>query len=129
MPEEIRERVKHTWFPKGNKPQNHKPVGHERITRDGYKEVKVSEPNVFKLYHRLIWEQHNGPIPKGYNIQFKDGDKLNTTIENLYIISRKEQMLKNNIHNYPKELIPLIILQGKLNKKIKQHGKKQNRGS
>ena len=57
------EKTKATRFKKGNIPGNHKPVGYERITKDGYIEVKTAEPNVFELKHRLIWAEHNGEIP------------------------------------------------------------------
>ena len=86
------EKTKATRFRKGHIPKNHKPVGHERITRDGYIEVKTAEPNVFEPKHRLVWVEYNGEIPSGYNIQFKDGNRQNASIENLYMISRSEQL-------------------------------------
>lgn len=85
-----------TCFQKGHRPKNHKPVGYERISVDGYIEVKVREPNVFKLKHRIVWEAHNGPIKRGENIQFRDGNSLNYNIENLYMITRNEQMKQNS---------------------------------
>lgn len=45
--------------------------------------------------HRWLWEQAHGAIPKGYNVQFKDGDTLNCVLDNLYLISRKKQLRKN----------------------------------
>lgn len=45
--------------------------------------------------HRWLWEQAHGAIPKGYNVQFKDGDTLNCVLDNLYLISRREQVRKN----------------------------------
>ena len=94
MSEEQLAKTKATRFKKGHVPKNHKPVGYERITRDGYIEVKTAEPNVFELKHRLVWIEHNGEIPPGYNIQFKDGNRQNVSIENLYMISRSEQLKK-----------------------------------
>ncbi len=92
-------RMIETQFKKGNLPHNTKPMGYERITRDGYIEVKVSErPNRktgernFIPKHRLIWEQINGPIPKGYIVIFLDGNSLNCVIENLALISRAEHL-------------------------------------
>jgi hypothetical protein len=35
------------------------------------------------LAHRIIWEMFNGPVPKGMEIDHKDGDKMNNKIENL----------------------------------------------
>lgn len=63
MSEEQLAKTKATRFKKGHVPKNHKPVGYERITRDGYIEVKTAEPNVFELKHRLVWIEHNGEIP------------------------------------------------------------------
>lgn len=95
---------------------------------DGYVEVKVRDgkkQNNFELKHRLIWEKHNGKISKGNNIQFKDGNRLNCKIDNLYMISRAEQVSKENtIHRYPGELKRAIRLTNKLNKQIKENESK-----
>lgn len=52
------------WFSRGHMPHNHKPVGSERISKDGYVEVKVAEPKKWRLKHNVIWENANGKIPK-----------------------------------------------------------------
>lgn len=125
MSKEAIERTKATRFKKGNIPPNHKPIGHERVTVDGYVEVKVRDGKKqknFELKHRLVWEQHNGPIPESHNIQFKDGNKLNCKIENLYMISRADQVAtENSIHRYPSELKRAIRLTNKLQKQIKDN--------
>lgn len=92
------EGCKKTWFKKGSIPINHRSIGSERINIDGYTEIKVAEPNKWKLKHRIIYEEHNGPIPKGYNIIFGDGDKSNLDINNLILVS-KEQLLILNRHD------------------------------
>ena len=79
-----------TSFKKGNTPHNHKPIGHERITVDGYVEVKVAEPNVFELKHRQIWEQQHGKIPGSHVLVFKNLNKQDCRIENLMLVSRAE---------------------------------------
>lgn len=71
------------WFKKGDKPKNWTPVGTERVRGDGYVWVKVAEPNLWQLKRRVVWEQHNGPIPRGQNIIYKDQNRLNTDISNL----------------------------------------------
>lgn len=122
MSEEAIEKTKATRFRKGRVPHNHKPIGYERINRDGYIEVKVRDETYtrnFELKHRFIWEKHFGPIPESHNIQFKDGNKLNCNIENLYMISRAEQVAtENSIHRYPNELKRAIRLTNKLQKQI-----------
>jgi len=120
MTPEAIEKTKSTRFKKGHRVWNHKEIGFERITKDGYIELKVAEPNVFKLKHRVMWEKHNGPIPKGYNIQFHDGNKLNCCMENLYIISRSDQLKYKNslIVRYPVDIQLAIRAKGALNRQI-----------
>ncbi len=118
-----------TMFKKGNTPGNHRPVGSERVNVDGYIERKVAEPNKWECKHRIIWKQAHGDIPKGYNIQFKDGNPLNCTLENLYIISRAEQMQTQNslMARYPKELQKVIRLRGAVKRQMTLHNKKLNK--
>lgn len=117
------EKTKRTRFKKGHVPKNHKPVGYERINKDGYIEVKTAEPNVFVSKHRLLWIEHNGEIPSGYNIQFRDGNKLNVSIDNLVLVSKSDNMLSNTIHRYPSELKTAIRTIGKLKRTIEKYEK------
>ena len=89
-----------TSFKKGSKPHNWKPIGTLRWYGTGkhkYLQIKVTDTgNTLKDYievHRLIWFQHNGPIPKGHNVIFRDGNRENITIENLMLVSRKDHAL------------------------------------
>ena len=125
MSPEVYEKVKETMFKKGNSPVNHREVGSERINVDGYIETKVAEPNVWRLKHRIIWEQHNGVIPAGYNVQFKNRNTQDCRIENLYIISRSEQMRTENslVARYPKEVQEVIRLKGVVNRVIHKREK------
>lgn len=84
-----------TWFKKGHIPKNYKPVGSERISKDGYMEVKVADPNKWRLKHLVIWEQKNGLVPKGSCIIFLDGNKQNLDIGNLKMIRRKDLVRMN----------------------------------
>ncbi len=121
MSEEGMDASKKTQFKKGHTPHNHKVVGHERITKDDYVEVKIREPNVFVLKHRLIYEQKKGAIPPGYNIIFLDGNRRNFNIDNLKCVSNEELMNQNTIHRYPLELKKAIRLNNKLLKHIKEN--------
>lgn len=96
MSKEAIDRTKATRFQKGHIPHNAVPIGYERLDKDGYIYIKVEGKRKLVLKHRHVWEQHNEAIPKGYNIQFKDGNKHNCDINNLYIISRSEQMKNEN---------------------------------
>ena len=40
--------------------------------------------------HRVVWEKHNGKIPKGYVIHHKNGNKKDNSISNLECLSPKE---------------------------------------
>lgn len=42
--------------------------------------------------HRHIWEDHHGPIPKGFHIHHRDGDALNNTVENLGCVSHRDHL-------------------------------------
>lgn len=117
---EVYEKISPTMFKKGHTPVNHREVGSERINVDGYIEIKVAEPNRWKLKHRIIWEQVNGEIPKGYNVQFKNHNPQDCRIENLYLICRADQMAKENSYlaKYPKEIQEVIHLKGVVNRAI-----------
>lgn len=125
-------RMGETQYKKGNLPHNTKPIGYERITKNGYIEVKIAErPNRktgeknFKAKHHLVWEKVNGPVPKGYILIFLDGNPKNYDIENLALISRAEhlQMIRQNLRsNVPEftETGMLIARASVLSKKAKE---------
>lgn len=96
------ERSRNTCFKKGHIPKNHRPVGSERINVDGYIEIKVAEPNKWKLKHREIYENTFGKIPKAHKIVFLDGNKLNFDISNLDIISNSQSLIMNQKHYFSK---------------------------
>ena len=96
--EEIRRRLAPTQFKKGERPMNELPVGSISLRRkDGkidYKFIKVQMEcgiwDRWKPLHRYVWEKHNGPIPEGMCVCFKDGDPLNCDISNLMLAKRQE---------------------------------------
>ena len=125
-------RMAETQFKKGCKPKSWKPVGSERLTKDGYLQRKMTDtgypPRDWVSVHHLIWTEHNGPVPDGHVVVFRDGDKTNLCIDNLELITQQENMKRNSLHtNYPPELQKIIHLRGVLNRKInrleKQHEK------
>lgn len=75
-----------TWFKKGHT-TNAVPIGSERV-EDGFVDIKVKQPNVWAKKHRIIWEAEYGPIPDTHVILFKDNDKMNVTMKNLYMVPR-----------------------------------------
>lgn len=123
MSEETKAKVKKTWFKKGQIPKNHKPVGSTRVTVDGYKEIKVAEPNKWALYHRHLWERtHGEKLSKSEVVIFADGDKTNFDIDNLIKVSRANLLYLNNkklIFDDP-ELTKTGVNTSKVAEKIRQ---------
>jgi hypothetical protein len=115
-----------TRFTKGRRPHNWVPVGSMRRTKEGILERKISDTGYgrrdWKSVHSLLWEEHYGPIPKGYIVVFKNKDTMEIKIENLECISRAENMRRNTIHNLPEPLVDIIRIRGVLNRHINKRG-------
>lgn len=98
-------RSKDTQFKLGGKPSNTwRPIGSERTTRDGTLMRKVSDhggKQDWKAVPQLIWEEHNGPLPDGHIVVFKDRNRENLSPDNLIAITRAENMRRNSIDRYP----------------------------
>lgn len=127
-------RMAETQFKAGHVPHNTKPIGYERISRDGFIEVKVREKpengrKNFEFKHRLIWEQAHGEIPKGYIITFLDGNPQNCVLENLAMISQAEnlQLQRANLRSYDARLTEtgILIARSYVSVKSKKKGKKK----
>ena len=84
-----------TSFKKGTIPPQYRPVGSERVNKEGYLEVKIADPNKWELKHRYIYKKHCGDIPKGHNVIFADTDKTNFNIDNLILVSKSEMLILN----------------------------------
>jgi hypothetical protein len=80
---------------KGHKPGNHKPVGSERLDKDGYLQRKTAEPNKWEHVHRVVWREHHGELPEGKFIRFLDGNKCNLDISNMVLVDRVSHALLN----------------------------------
>ena len=96
-------------------------VGALRLNADGYVDMKIKEGlRAWRAFHVIIWEEANGPLPKGHILRFRDGDVLNIEIDNLELITRAENMRRNTIHRYPPALKSAIRLVGKLKRTIRE---------
>lgn len=88
-----------TSFKKGEPARNHKPVGTERIDRDGYVIVKVQDDGPWhkrwRPKHKVEWEKVHGEIPKGYVLIFLDGNKQNITMDNLKLVTQGQNLQLN----------------------------------
>ena len=104
--------MKKGWFKKGNRPKNRFKVGTERLREDGYIWIKIGGPNRWRQKHRLLWEEANGPIPKGGIILFADSDRSNITIDNLILISKSQLLTlnRNGLIQNKRELTEVGVL-------------------
>ena len=87
-----------TCFKKGNLPHNRKEIGSERITKDGYIQVKVQDGKGnrnWELKQNIIYKQAHGEIPKGYHVSFADQNRTNYSLDNLILVSRAENLIMN----------------------------------
>lgn len=76
----------------GNILYNYRPVGSERITKNGYIQVKIRNPKTWKLKHVLNWESVYGVVTKNHCIVFINSDRQNCNIENLQLITRNKNV-------------------------------------
>lgn len=125
MPAETYAKVAPTMFGKGHKPHNFRPVGSERITKDGYLERKVANPKTWRAVHVLVWEAAHGPVPAKHKVIFKDNNKLNNELTNLECVSYADLMRRNSIVRYPAELRFAMKTLKKLKRQI-NNGTKQD---
>ena len=93
MSPESQARSRMTTFKKGDTPHNTQPLGSISIM-SGYWVMKVTnvgnQHQKWKFLHRLLWEKEKGPIPKGMNVVFRNGDRNDIRMENLMLMDRKE---------------------------------------
>lgn len=129
MSAEAIERTKKTRFKKGNEPHNTRSDGEISIRKDKsglfYKYIRIKKAK-WELLHRVNYRKAFGEIPDDSCIRFIDGDQMNCEPENLQLITKQLNCLANSIHNYPPEVKTAIRTLSKLNKTIKNHGKKQD---
>lgn len=110
-------RGQETRFQKGVAVHEKAPIGYERLNSQGYVEVKTSDG--WQLKQRGIWEGENGAIPEGHIIAFRDGDKENFDIDNLFIMSRQESLYINRmgLSGMPPEMVDTALLIAKVSLK------------
>ena len=85
------ERSSSTRFKKGHLPHNTRPIGYERVDPiDGYTFIKVSMSGKMVAKHRYVWEQAHGKVPDGCVVSFRDGNRRNCDLSNLYLLSRED---------------------------------------
>lgn len=70
----------------------YKPIGSERLSKDGYLERKIHDglplQSRWRAVHLIEWEAANGPVPKGHALKCLDGNRLNTELSNWELVPR-----------------------------------------
>jgi len=119
-----------TQFKKGHTPVNFRPVDSERVNVYGYVEIKIADPNKWRLKHQVIWEQANGPVPRKHVVLFGDGDKSNLDLDNLLLVSQKQLVRLNqkNLISSDVEATKAGIIIADIFNKIGERKKKKLKG-
>ena len=96
-----------TSFKKGNVNWNKKTIGSERVSVDGYTEIKVADPDKWRLKHRVMYEKyHNVELNPKQLVIFADRDKSNMSKENLLLVDKNQLLIlnQNGLINENREL-------------------------
>lgn len=122
-----------TRFKKGHRGgkalENYKPIGTERMSKEGYLERKVHDglplQSRWRAVHLINWEAENGPIPEGHCLKCLDGNKANCDPANWKLIPRA--MLPRLAGRWrlgydeaPPELKPTVLAVAELEHKARQ---------
>lgn len=84
------------WFKKGSlsgtAALRKKPIGFERLSKDGYLERKVHDglpmQSRWRAVHLINWEAINGPVLPGHALKCLDGDRANVDPANWQLVPR-----------------------------------------
>lgn len=107
----------------------YKPIGTERLSKEGYVERKIHDGMPFQRrwrgLHLLNWEAINGPVPKGHCLKSLDGNKANTDPSNWELVPRALLPRLNGKSGRaydlaPAELKPTIMAVAKLEHRLRE---------
>lgn len=111
-----------TRFKAGHKPKSYKPLGSERVSKEGYLQRKMTEtgypPRDWVPVHHIVWREAGREIPTGSVLRFIDGNNRNFSLDNLELIHRSDLMRRNSVHNYGPEIAQLVQLRGAITRQI-----------
>lgn len=107
---------------------NYRPIGSERLSKDGYLERKVTDdPNIMPArrwvgVHRLVWEAANGPVPDHHVVCFLPGRRTaeaeKITLDALELVHRSELARRNHPRSRNPELAKLVQLKGAITRQV-----------
>lgn len=95
-----------------------------RRTGSTYIEFKIG--NKVIRSHRVVWEMHNGEIPEGFEIDHISGDSTDNRIENLRLVTSRENSMNGRIRSDNKTGhcgVSIIKSTGRYRATIKVNGK------
>lgn len=109
------ERMRGTYFRKGDGPHNTCPIGTIVLSTEGYFRIKVRDdlPQKWRNWKQLshvIWEKANGPIPEGMEVMFLNGNRKDVRIENLALVDNRRRGYMRNFQVDDEEVQKLGLL-------------------
>ena len=106
----------------------HVPIGTVVMSK-GYLQIKVADAKGkrntnWKPYHRYVYEQAHGEIPKGMVIIFLDGDHTNCSVDNLMAVPQSVNalLMKKGIRSVHKELTRAGVIWCELYQMLQEDG-------
>lgn len=121
-------RMAENQFRAGNRPHNAVPVGTIVTRSDGYMQKKIAEPNVWRLLHILTWEENYGKVPEGMLVEFKDMNRQNTDINNLFLATRREHVEMNRQNSALRSHVPELTQAGHTVAKLRIAAEERRKG-
>lgn len=134
QPHPSRGRSAETQFKRGQDPHNTHPIGSYRLDKDGTLQQKINNDKGnnsvrWRGVHELVWVEANGPVPPKHIVVFKPGTRSNIleeiTLDKVECLSLADNMRRNTLHRYPKEIVDVIRARGVLNRRINHVEKHQ----
>lgn len=107
----------------------YKPIGTERISKEGYRERKIHDgmplQSRWRSIHLIEWEALNGPVPEGCALKCLDGNRGNIDPSNWEpvpraILPRLNGRFGRGYDKAPDELKPAILATAKLEHQIRR---------
>jgi hypothetical protein len=110
----------------------YKPIGTERVSKEGYIERKINDDlplyRRWRMLHLINWEALNGPVPDGHRLKCLDGDRSNTDPANWQAIPnalapRLNGRFGRGYDQAPAELKPVIMATAQLEHAVREKRK------
>jgi len=70
---------------------------------------------------RRIWEENHGPIPRGHEVFYKDGNRFNIEVENLGCLSRSDRQKQRFEDQNYRDIMKCCAAYARLSRTINEH--------